>query len=139
MEEKEKEIKSNEKTKSESEGFYDEYAASRNTIRVWFVTFGIGGLYLLLTNEKLMCKLKSTGDLKCIATLFLIGIGAQLFIAIINKWVNWYIYYFDQVENWFSKIIDDISSQFWIDIICDIATCFCFGEIIWKMLNIFSS
>ena len=125
---------------SDAADFYSEYAKSATTLRVWFVTFGIGGLYLLLTNSALLDKLKLSQSLIHISFLFLLGIGVQLFIAVLNKWVNWYNYYFDgDKETWFARMIDTLSRQFWLDIFADITSCICFGIIIWKMVTIFSS
>ena len=125
---------------SDAEGFYKEYSSYTGTLRVWFVTFGIGGLYLLLTKSELLNKLRETQHIKDIAFLFLLGIGTQIFVAFLNKWVNWYIYSFDGDDSsHFARFVERLSKQFWIDISFDIITCYCFGKIIWMMINIFSS
>ena len=136
---KNKKINSIDSETEESKNFYTEYATGSNTLRVWFVTFGIGGLYLLLTTKDLLEKLQKEGELKMVAVLFLTGMGTQLLIAIINKWVNWLNYFYSvNKKSRIAKFVDWFSEQFWVDILCDIITCICFGKLIWMMINIFS-
>jgi hypothetical protein len=119
--------------------YYDEYAASRNTIRVWFVTFGIGGLYLLLTQQETLKKLNEFNLAKEVSVCFLIGVGAQLFIALLNKYLNWYNYYCENHGKAQRDFLMYLSRQFWIDILCDIISCYSFGQVIWLLINVYST
>ncbi len=65
---------------------YEEYS---KVLRTWFVAYGIGGPVLLLTNEALAKAIKTSGQGRGLAALFLIGVGLQVVLAAMNKFSMW--------------------------------------------------
>lgn len=125
---------------SDSFSAYQEY---NKILRTWFVAFGIGGPSIFLVNDKVAIRLATDGELKFVATLFLLGAASQIFGAFINKIANWYEYR----SNWGDpettqrryKISHWLIEQFWIDIAIDLITFVCFGIAAWKLLTAFSN
>jgi len=68
---------------------YNEY---NKITRSWFVAFGIGGPVLFLANATLFKDFMNLPQKGWIVGLFLVGLSAQITIALINKWANWNIY-----------------------------------------------
>lgn len=105
-------------------GFFDAYASAASNLRTWLVAYGIGAPVLFLSNKDLWQALSKTDCSKCVGILFLAGVGFQILIAVINKYVMWGCYYGESKQDFKGKrlyrICDWISEQFWMDIICDI-------------------
>lgn len=120
-------------------GAYLEY---NKILRTWFVAFGIGGPALFLVNEKIADRLAKLGELKYVATLFLIGATAQILGALLNKTANWYVYKSswrdEQSKHWKYAVANWLVEQYWIDLVLDIATIICFGMAGWKLLTAFA-
>src|SRR5688500_3624771 len=56
------------------------------------VAYGIGGPILLLTNRDAPEALAKSPHLQTIVTLFVLGVGLQILLALINKWAAWHMY-----------------------------------------------
>lgn len=86
---------------------WNAYGSYNNLLRAWFVAFGIGVPATFLVNPNLAQHITlPEGDPK-IFTAFLVGAGAQVFMAFINKVINWCQYYTD------SQVTGD-STGFWV-------------------------
>jgi hypothetical protein len=124
---------------SDAFGAYLEY---NKILRTWFVAFGVGGPALFLVNEKVAERLAKIGELKYVATLFLIGAAAQIGGALLNKTANWYVYRSawgdPETKHWRYKFANWLVEQFWIDVLLDIATIVCFGIAAWQLLTSFA-
>ena len=111
-------------------GFFDAYASAATNLRTWFVAYGIGAPVLFLSNEVLWQALSKAKCAECVAFLFLMGVGFQVLIAIINKNAMWFCYFgeckasFKETRRF--KFWDWVSEQFWIDIVCDFTSIACF-------------
>jgi hypothetical protein len=125
---------------SDSFSTYFEY---NRVLRTWFVAFGVGGPALFLVNETIAQRLAAEGQLRLVVILFLIGAGAQVLGALLNKVANWYVYW---------SIVDDdtpsapkhawadwLARQFWIDVVLDVVTIAVFGWAAWLLLTVFAS
>lgn len=125
---------------SGSLGAYFEY---NKVLRTWFVAFGVGGPALLLSNEKLTKLLSASGDLRLVSVLFLVGGGAQVVVALINKVANWYVHSkYHQVgvtPTFKHHAAEWIANQFWIDVLADIVSVCVFGWASWLLLTVFVS
>lgn len=113
------------------EAHYKTYEEHMKTLRAWFVAYGVGGPLLFVTQSGFAATLVSSGRLMLIGTLFLLGVLLQTLVALLNKWVNWGCYHFDDVEtenpslpHRFCLYIND---KVWIDIAADVFTLLFFG------------
>lgn len=75
------------------EEYFKAYGEYSKVLRTWFVAYGIGGPVLLLTNETLATSIKTSGQGKALAGLFLSGVGLQVVLAALNKFSMWGIYF----------------------------------------------
>ena len=75
--------------KNNNLSLYNEY---NKTLRVWLVGFGFGVPALFIINDAAQVKLLAAQNAKCIIWLLLIGAGAQIIMAFINKVISWCAY-----------------------------------------------
>ena len=112
-------------TKAATE-YLDLYSKYNTSLRTWFVGFGFGFPATLILEDKAVDKLVTAQSLECVVLLFLIGGSAQIFIAWMNKTVNWCGYYGAENKGFKDtsgfKWSDWISKQYWIDIFFDFLT-----------------
>ena len=127
----------------DSSGSYAQYAEYNKVLRTWFVAFGIGGPALFLVNEGVARQLAAVGYLKYVATLFLIGAGAQVFGAFINKVANWYVHQGFTSEGGSRALKHRFAAwvvdQFWVDVVLDLVTICVFGYAAWLMLAVLAA
>jgi hypothetical protein len=115
----------------DGEGHYLAYLEHARTLRTWLVAYGIGGPVLILSQDSLWKRLMASGHLPRIATLFLIGVALQVFLAAVNKNAMWAVYYgtiepsYKQTYRY--KIGEWLSSQYTIDFALDLATMILFA------------
>ena len=115
---------------SSSDGHYKVYEQHMNTLRAWFVAYGVGGPVLFVTQKDFAASLIQSGESKLVGILFLVGVLLQSLVALLNKWVNWGLYYFEDdgeedepaAKSKLQEFCEDISSKVWIDILADVAT-----------------
>ncbi len=117
---------------SNSDGHYKVYEQHMNTLRAWFVAYGVGGPILFITQKEFASTLIASGYARLAGVLFLIGVLLQALVALLNKWVNWGLYYFDDdIEDAekpkLQEFCEKTSSKVWIDILADIATLILFS------------
>jgi len=74
---------------AEAKAFAEAYRHHAGTLRNWFVAYGIGAPVLFLSNEKLWAKFAQTGHAKQIGALFLLGVAAQVSLALVDKYADW--------------------------------------------------
>lgn len=125
-----------------SQAYFDSYAEYNRILRSWFVAFGVGGLALFLVEENLSIALIASGETRRVVTLFLTGVGAQVLIAFLNKYANWYCYSGESDPQFLAsrtyRFWSGMTSRFWIDIIFDLTTVACFLAAIWILYDIFA-
>lgn len=130
------------KNEALSQAYFESYAEYNRILRSWFVAFGIGGLALFLLESPLREILYSSGQTRVLVSLFLIGVTAQIVVAFLNKYANWYCYFGEDnpafQRSGLYRFWSSIASQFWIDIIFDILTVGCFLVAIWMLFEIFA-
>ena len=107
---------------------YEEYA---KVLRAWLVAYGVGGPILFLTNDSIYTKISTSNISKLTIYAFFVGVALQIFIAILNKYMNWYLHYGENnqiIKSSISyKICYWVSDQVWIDILCDLGAIALFG------------
>jgi hypothetical protein len=112
---------------SETEGdLFDDYNEFAKVLRTWFVAYGIGGPVLLLTNEAVRSKIAASGFARCIAAAFLIGVGSQVLLALINKTALWLCYKAAREPNLRKRpayrAAEWFAYEFWIDFLADLSS-----------------
>lgn len=125
-----------------SQSYFDSYAEYNRILRSWFVAFGVGGLALFLVQSPVREALLASGQTRTVVILFLSGVTAQVVVAFLNKYANWYCYYGEDnpafLDTFLYRFWSRIASQFWIDIILDILTVVCFLTAIGLLFDIFA-
>lgn len=81
------------KAENDKDGIYAAYAEYAKQLRTWLVTFGLGGPVLFFTKPELFEKL-NTGTRSAVIWAFLFGCALQIFLVIVNKYINWINYNF---------------------------------------------
>lgn len=126
----------------ESDTHYVAYATYANILRAWFVAYGVGGPVLFLTQPLTAGAIRQSGQGRMVVLLFLAGVASQVFIALLNKWTNWYLCDYAtasrQQHPWMFKGIEWISRQFWLDVLCDLCSVATFGWGTAKVLLVFA-
>jgi len=97
---------------------------------------------LFLLQSPVREALLASGQTRLVVSLFLTGVTAQIVVAFLNKYANWYCYYGednpDFLRTGLYQFWARIASQFWIDIILDVLTVSCFLAAIWMLFDIFA-
>lgn len=123
-------------------GSFQTYLEYNQVLRTWFVAFGVGGPVLFLINKDIATRLAAAHELKCIVELFLIGVSAQVFGALLNKFSNLYLYgaAIDKkmITSLFVRFARWWVDQFWIDLVFDVITFSVFGYAAWQLLTVFA-
>ena len=116
---------------STSDGHYKVYEEHMKTLRAWFVAYGVGGPVLFVTQKDFAASLVESGVSKWVGILLLVGVLLQAVVALINKWVNWSLYYYGDEEEEkpgkLQRFCEKVSNKVWIDISADIATLILFS------------
>ncbi len=121
---------------------HNKYTEYNQTLRQWFVAFGVGGLAVFLVEDSVRTQLIDANEIRSVALLFLVGAASQIFVAFINKIANWYKH--NEIENNIEggglkyRISHWLLEQFWIDIVCDIITIFTFGYAVYRVFDVFA-
>ena len=117
---------------------HDLYSEYNKVLRSWFVAFGVGGPAMILVNEDVRSQLVNSGQLKSVVVLFLIGVAAQVGIALLNKVLNWYGYCGEESETFKEtrryRLANSVLEWFWLDIAADLAAVVVFG---WAIIKVF--
>lgn len=125
---------------SDKDGHFANYAEYSKTLRSWLVAYGIGGPVLFLTNKDAPAKLAGSPHLDTIVTLFLVGVGFQIFLAFINKWAAWHMYKAGVTDDYQSTLQYKtwywINDQSWIDCVFDLIALASFSAATWLILKV---
>ncbi len=132
-----------EKRERSAHDYYENYAEYNRTLRAWFVIFGVGGPATFIVNRDLTARLAGSGSFTCVAILFLIGAGAQVLIAFINKMASWCAYY-GEADRRFARgrlyrLMMRVNNQFWLDVVMDLASIVTFALAITRLFAVFGS
>lgn len=118
------------------------YVAYANILRAWFVAYGVGGPALFLTQPAISLAIRQSGQARGIVSLFLVGVACQVFIALVNKWVNWYLCGYASATRArhpdVFRFLEWLGRQFWIDVLCDVGSIVSFGWGTAKVLLLFA-
>ena len=122
--------------------YFESYAEYNCILRSWFVAFGIGGPALFLVEDSLRTALHASGETRRVVGLFLAGAAAQVLVAFLNKYANWYCYAGEDDAAFRRTRLygfwQRLASQFWIDIFLDLGAAACFISAIWIVFGVFA-
>ncbi|MHC4173501.1 MAG: hypothetical protein ACYST5_11240, partial [Planctomycetota bacterium] len=76
---------------NDSKAFFEQYWKHASALRNWFVVYGVGGIAMIFTKPELFNQIENKIKLR-IAIFFLVAVFAQILLALLNKWIHWYIY-----------------------------------------------
>jgi hypothetical protein len=104
------------------------------------VAYGIGAPIALLTNAEFATKIRSSGESKCIAGTFLVGVAAQVALASINKVSMWALYYGETQAQFKAttryKVAHFLSEIYWLDLLLDVGAIAAFSWASWLAFQI---
>jgi hypothetical protein len=124
------------------DGFYKVYEEYAKNLRAWLVAYGVGGPVLILTQEEVSRVVTASGAGAGVAVLFLAGVGLQVLLSLLNKWVNWGIYAYSETQELLDgkryRACEWISQQMWIDLLLDVGAVACFGIATWRIVRLFT-
>lgn len=121
------------------DSIFAQYVRHADILRNWFVAYGIGGILLFLTKDTAFKSLPKDALLG-IAEWFLLGVGAQVLLAFVNKIYNFHLYQGSlahqdaaQREKSRFKVFRDF---YLIDVLLDIVT---LGSFAWATFLLFNA
>jgi len=126
----------------DAHSYYQNYAEYNRTLRAWLVIFGVAGPTTLIAHRDLATQLATAGTLSYVVVLFLIGSGAQVLIALINKTASWYGYAGELhprlVKTPAYRFWDWVNQQYLFDVILDLTSLVAFTLAIWELFRLFA-
>lgn len=106
--------------RKEVENAFAIYCHMAAHLKIWFMVFGIGGIFLSLKEKPVL------QDFPTIMVFLLLGFLFQIALALINKMTQWAIYADLNPKEVKDPIIDlfrtGATNSYWIDLILDIFT-----------------
>ena len=125
----------------EETGFYAAYSDFAKNLRIWFLAYGIGATALFVTNEPAAKKLLGSGHALHVVYLLVAGVAVQVFVAVLYKGIMWFLYmgelFPDRKTSCVYKLADRVSTRYWPELVCDLATIACFGGATWFLIVVF--
>lgn len=110
---------------------FEIYWRYASVLRNWLVAFGVGGCILFVSDKAKIFQDVCHHKKVWIIASFMIGVIAQIVLALINKWTQWSLYRGEEKtayqKTWMYKIADQISEKFWIDVLADLVTVIAFA------------
>jgi len=111
--------------------FYPAYSVFAKTLRTWLIAYGVGAPLAFFQLPEAWDALGNGRELRPFVYLFLAGIGVQVVYALINKSAMWYLY-MDELnevhgDDFRVRISAYVSTAYWFEVVCDVATIACFG------------
>lgn len=126
---------------SQRTSHFQNYADYSRTLRAWLVAYGIGGPVLFVTNDKITERVAESCYASEIIVMFLLGVGLQVFLAMVNKWGAWHMYRgagdAAYHATWRYKLWYFINEQSWLDFWIDLTSLVALGWATWRVLNVF--
>lgn len=106
--------------------YFEVYWRHSSSLRNWFIAYGIGGCILFISDKAKIFQQLSSSVKAAVVIIFLLGVGAQVFLAFVNKCIHWCIYWGDENEgfknNKWYKWAEKWSPCFLIDVWIDVFT-----------------
>ena len=81
---------------------FEQYWKYTETLRNWFVIYGVGGIALFVSQPDFFNKVPEKTKY-CIAIGFVVAVITQVVVSAVNKWVSWFRYAGDTDESFKSK------------------------------------
>ena len=116
--------------KKPDEGYFDLYREYAKTLRAWLVGFGIGTPAVFFTQDQIRHVIVTAGGHGWLIALYLVGVACQVGVALINKWVSWYVYLCQTQGRTDSRIFarcENYSKSMTVDVAVDVTSVLCFA------------
>ena len=113
---------------------YETYSEYNQRVRGWLIIFGVGVPGVTISNEWLREKLLISEHGDDIVALFFIGVFLQIFLALLNKYINWHTHDYTAKgikDEDTGKIFLFFYGAIWIDKLIDGATLTAYGLGLW--------
>jgi hypothetical protein len=127
--------------KSDS-GFYEAYSGFARSVRVWFISYGIGAPVIFLTNNEAWKVMAASGQGRSVAYLFLAGVAVQILAALLYKTAMWYLYVSelapDTKRRRMYTFAEWLSESYFLEWIFDLTTLVVFVMGTLKVLSVFA-
>ncbi|MBW8042467.1 MAG: hypothetical protein FVQ85_21075 [Planctomycetes bacterium] len=111
--------------------YFEVYWSYCSALRNWFVVFGVGGCILFVSDKAAIFKEFNKPIKIAIVISFISGVALQILLAMLNKWIHWYIYWGEENQDFqesrLYQIAERVSTWFWIDVSIDLLTIIAFG------------
>jgi len=111
--------------------YFEVYWNYCSALRNWFVVFGVGGCILFVSDKAVIFKECNKPIKIAIVISFISGVVLQILLAMLNKWIHWYIYWGEENQDFQESLIyqiaECVSTWFWIDVLIDLLTIIAFG------------
>lgn len=127
---------------SDSARFESTYTDYNRILRTWFVAFGAGAPGVLLFSDDSRELISAVENSERIIWALAIGVGLQILIAVLNKYIAWCNAYVMDIANSDNselnviiKFVADLTDQIWIDFIFDLITLCLFGYAIFRLFG----
>lgn len=119
--------------------YFEQYWRYSSIVRNWLVAFGVGCCVLLIGEDKGIFKDIDVEKKTDIVFWLIVGVIAQILLALLNKFIHWYVYRgmenkgFRECRRY--KVASTLSNWFLIDVIADVFTVIVFVVAICKMFR----
>lgn len=118
--------------------YFNLYCEYAKTLRAWLVGFGIGTPAVFFTQDQIRQVVVHAACHVWLIALFMAGVACQVLVALINKWVNWYVFLCQTQGKTgtpaFARCFR-YSNNMTVDFVFDVTAVICFaGATIWTAM-----
>ena len=110
----------------ENSKYHQSYKGFANTLRAWLIAYGIGGPFLIVSQQSIWHRLSFTA-VAWIAALFLLGVLLQVGHTMIFKWAQWKLYIAEKDGSEEPEWAFKLSHNYWVDHVTDIGSVLLFA------------
>lgn len=111
------------RAKSAPSEYFEPYRHYAQVLRAWLVGFGVGAPVLLLSQHEITSALVVSGKAVLVLSLFLIGVSAQVLVALIYKYSMAFLYENEhsgaEINAFKLTIGNYFSTRYWPDVAGD--------------------
>ena len=126
----------------EAKEYFEQYWRYTAALRNWLVVYGIGGCVLLVRERTGIFKSICKETVASIFLWFILGVGAQILLVLLNKYIHWCVYWGMEDKEFRDRDIHKcaraVSRKIKIDFYIDLFTLIAFVYATWLMFRTLS-